>query len=306
MVHTADEAEDVVVAGPHDEDAQERHHERHVGGPLFEQRATKLRRARRLLVGGYGQGEDEQRDGDGEDAVAERLDAARLAQEPGRRALRRDISHLELGEVAGSVQIVRRVVVDMGAVAHDIRVADARRSLAGRRRHGLSGRTTLARFCGQGHISTRSCRYTGGWEGPQLQHSDWLTGWVPDEVREQIRRLVEVLGYLPHLQPLGADWADVMPGWEKRVRGWDEGGVEEPRTVASLRWRMSRRPCPRTDRTGRRSAWSRRWKRSRAAAGCASMPRSATSACACSARRASASWSEERLGEGGNGGGAGG
>jgi len=53
---------------------------------------------------------------------------------------------------------------------------------------------------------------------------------VPDEVREQIRRLVEVLGYLPHLQPLGADWADVMPGWEKRVRGWDEGGVEEPRT----------------------------------------------------------------------------
>jgi PAS domain S-box-containing protein len=94
--------------------------------------------------------------------------------------------------------------------------------------------------------------------GPQLQHSDWLTGRVPDEVRAQIRRLVEVLGYLPQLQPLGvvtadavllaanqplldllgaggddllgADWADVMPGWEERVRGWDEGGVEEPRT----------------------------------------------------------------------------
>jgi len=76
--------------------------------------------------------------------------------------------------------------------------------------------------------------------GPQLQHGDWLTRRVPDEVRTQIRQLVEVLGYLPHLQPLGvvtadavllaADWADVMPGWEERVRGWDEGGVEEPRT----------------------------------------------------------------------------
>ncbi len=94
--------------------------------------------------------------------------------------------------------------------------------------------------------------------GPQLQHSDWLTGRVPDEVRAQIRRLVEVLGYLPHPQPLGvvtadavllaanqpladllgaggdellgADWADVMPGWEERLRGWDDEGAEEPRT----------------------------------------------------------------------------
>jgi PAS domain S-box-containing protein len=94
--------------------------------------------------------------------------------------------------------------------------------------------------------------------GPRLLHSDWLTGRVPDEVRAQIRRLIEVLGYLPHVQPLGvltadavllaanqpladllgaggdellgADWADVMPGWDERVRGWDEGGAEEPRT----------------------------------------------------------------------------
>src|SRR5665648_905680 len=48
------------------------------------------------------------------------------------------------------------------------------------------------------------------WMGPQLQHSDWLTGCVPDEVREQIRRLVEVLGYLPHLQPLGVVTADAV------------------------------------------------------------------------------------------------
>jgi PAS domain-containing protein len=94
--------------------------------------------------------------------------------------------------------------------------------------------------------------------GPRLKHSDWLTGRVPDEVRAQIRRLVEVLGYLPHLQPLGvvtadavllaanqplldllgaagdellgADWADVMPSWEERVRSWDAEDCEKPRT----------------------------------------------------------------------------
>jgi len=93
---------------------------------------------------------------------------------------------------------------------------------------------------------------------PRLQHSDWLTGRVPDEVRARIRRLIEVLGCLPHLQPLGvvtadavllaanqplldllgadgdellgADWADVMPGWEERLRGWDAENAEEPRT----------------------------------------------------------------------------
>jgi len=96
--------------------------------------------------------------------------------------------------------------------------------------------------------------------GPRLLHSDWITGRVPDEVRAQIRRLVEVLGCLPHLQPLGvvttdgvllaanqslldllgaggddllgADWTDILPGWEERVRGWDAEGDEEPRTHA--------------------------------------------------------------------------
>ena len=91
--------------------------------------------------------------------------------------------------------------------------------------------------------------------GPLLQHSDWLTGRVPRDVRAQIRRLVEALGYLQPLgvvtadavllaanqplldllgargdEPLGADWADVMPRWEERVRGWDEDGDEAPRT----------------------------------------------------------------------------
>ena len=94
--------------------------------------------------------------------------------------------------------------------------------------------------------------------GPRLQHSDWLMGRVPDDVRGQIRSLLEVLGYLPHQQPLGvlttdavllaanrplldllgadgdellgAEWADVMPAWEERVRGWDAADDDEPRT----------------------------------------------------------------------------
>ena len=100
--------------------------------------------------------------------------------------------------------------------------------------------------------------------GPQLQHSDWLTGRVPDEVRAQIRRLVEVLGYLPHLQPLGvvtadavlraADWADVMPGWEERVRGWDEGAS---RSRAPTRSRSTW--CGPAAWSSGRTWWRRRW-----------------------------------------------
>ena len=125
---------------------------------------------------------------------------------------------------------------------------------------GLRGagaeRTSVSR-AGRVHIWAVPGRYTGGM-GPRLQHTDWLTGRVPDEVRERIRSLVEVLGYLPHLQPLGvvttdavllaanrplldlveadgdellgADWADVMPGWDERVRGWDAADDDEPRT----------------------------------------------------------------------------
>ena|SRR5450759_2713192 len=95
--------------------------------------------------------------------------------------------------------------------------------------------------------------------GPLLQHSDWLTGRVPRDVRAQIRRLVEALGYLQPLgvvtadavllaanQPLldllgaggdellGADWADVMPGWEERVRGWN-GGASRSRAPTPSR-----------------------------------------------------------------------
>ncbi len=78
-----------------------------------------------------------------------------------------------------------------------------------------------------------------------LQHSDWLNGRVPDSVRAHLRQLVEVVGYLPHRQPLGvitadavllaanrpfldllgasgdeqlgADWDDFMPGWSERT-----------------------------------------------------------------------------------------
>ena len=91
-----------------------------------------------------------------------------------------------------------------------------------------------------------------------LQHSDWLNGRVPDEVRAQLRQLVEVVGYLPYPQPLGvitadavllaanrpflellraagddllgADWDDFMPGWSERV-GRDAPAVS-PRTHA--------------------------------------------------------------------------
>ena len=90
----------------------------------------------------------------------------------------------------------------------------------------------------------------------RLQHTDWLSGRVPDGVRVQIRKLIEVLGYLPHVQPLGVvtsdavllaanrplldllgamgdevlglDWSELMPGWEPRAAEWD--GEAEQRT----------------------------------------------------------------------------
>ena len=85
-----------------------------------------------------------------------------------------------------------------------------------------------------------------------LQHTDWLNGRVPDAVRARLRQLVEVVGYLPHHQPLavitadavllaanrpfldllgasddellGADWDDFMPGWSMRS-GVDANGA---------------------------------------------------------------------------------
>ncbi len=82
---------------------------------------------------------------------------------------------------------------------------------------------------------------------PLLLHTDWLAGAVPDAVRDQIRRLVEVVSHLPDIQPLGvitadgvvlganepllrllraqADdlletvWDDLMPDWQTHVRG---------------------------------------------------------------------------------------
>ena len=91
-----------------------------------------------------------------------------------------------------------------------------------------------------------------------LQHSDWLNGSVPDTVRAQLRQLVEVVGFLPHPQPLGvitadavllaanrpfldllavsgdeelgADWDDFMPGWSARTDASDE--ASEPHTLA--------------------------------------------------------------------------
>ena len=91
-----------------------------------------------------------------------------------------------------------------------------------------------------------------------LHHIDWLSGRVPDAVRAHLRQVVEVIGLLPHEQPLavvtadavllaanrpfldllgasgdeqlGADWDDFMPGWSARTAQCD--GAAEPRTLA--------------------------------------------------------------------------
>jgi len=91
---------------------------------------------------------------------------------------------------------------------------------------------------------------------PLLAHTAWLEGAIPNEVRDQIRGLVEVVSHLPGAQPLGvitadgvvlganepllrllrakADdlletvWDDLMPCWQTHVRGI--GGTESART----------------------------------------------------------------------------
>ena len=116
----------------------------------------------------------------------------------------------------------------------------------------------------QGAAATKPPKKSISWVPPpidvvmtaQLQHMDWLSGRVPDGVRVQIRKLIEILGYLPHVQPLGVvtadavllaanrplldllgavgdellglDWPDLMPGWEQRALDWER--EEEPRT----------------------------------------------------------------------------
>ena len=92
----------------------------------------------------------------------------------------------------------------------------------------------------------------------QLEHLDWLTGRVPDGVRTQIRRIVEVLGYIPHEQPLAVitadgvvlaanrpfldlvgcpeddllecEWSDLMPGWDERAARWAEADLPDTHT----------------------------------------------------------------------------
>ena len=92
----------------------------------------------------------------------------------------------------------------------------------------------------------------------QLEHLDWLTGRVPAEVRTQIRRVVEVLGYIPHEQPLAvitadgvvlaanrplldlvgcseddlleSEWSDLMPGWDQRAMRWAAADMPDTHT----------------------------------------------------------------------------
>jgi putative nucleotidyltransferase with HDIG domain len=84
---------------------------------------------------------------------------------------------------------------------------------------------------------------------PLLQHADWLSGRVPNEVRERVHGLVELVGLLPHHQALGvvsadgivlaanrplldmlgaepddvldADWDEFMPSWAAQTGGGD-------------------------------------------------------------------------------------
>lgn len=93
-----------------------------------------------------------------------------------------------------------------------------------------------------------------------LEHSDRLADGDLDEMRTELRRLVEVVGYLPHRQPLavvtgddtlaavnqplldllgaegpelvGADWEDYLPEWDAHVRGAEAAANAAPRTCA--------------------------------------------------------------------------
>jgi PAS domain-containing protein len=88
----------------------------------------------------------------------------------------------------------------------------------------------------------------------QLLHMDWLSGGVPDGVRAQLRRVVEVLGSMPRRQVfavvtpdgvvlgvneplldlvgrpaddlLESDWDEVMPEWEDHTASWTQ--VDQP------------------------------------------------------------------------------
>ena len=94
---------------------------------------------------------------------------------------------------------------------------------------------------------------------PALQHSDWLNGRVPDDVRVQLRRIVEIVGYLPYPQPMAVvtadgvllaanqplldllrasrdellddDWDDYLPGWTERATGALSSRWGEPDTM---------------------------------------------------------------------------
>src|SRR5690606_21033927 len=83
---------------PQDQDVDEGDGEREERRPVAEQLAPELPAAGHLLDGGDAQGEDEDRRRDREDAVAERLDTPRLAQQA---AVGGAGAAVALGEAAG-------------------------------------------------------------------------------------------------------------------------------------------------------------------------------------------------------------
>ena len=176
VVDAGDHVEHAVVVRPHDEDRQEADDEGHVGRPVGEQLVPEGGLAG--VRGRHVQGEDEQRGGDGEDAVRERLDAAGLVdlerRPPAvgglRRWGRRRLVGARLGHggVVGGAKHGPRILPDAAAIGVILRcrkTAAGRRPPRGRRRLPPTAAVRSLVDAGQGGTQmsdTARCPACGG------------------------------------------------------------------------------------------------------------------------------------------------